>query len=230
MTDAPTLIAFDISKRCTGIADGRVGSTPTFLSLHGAGMSDVAATVQLGRWLIDRSKLGPIDSIYFEAPLNPGAFMGEYNPEKGKVEMTTSPETTICLAKLVGVVEFVADMLGVPAHPMHVQSIRKAFLGEGRPKSPKQRARGMCKLLGWEPHNLDEADAGAVWYVGATKLAPRLARIVTPIEQHRVSSAIEPAGGLDVPLTTPLRVDRNGQEHIDRFAARRIFSSGGRGQ
>ncbi len=223
---APKILAADISKRLTGIAEGEVGSAPAFHSIRGDGMTDAEAAEQLFLWLQRKTKETPYDAMFFEASISPAAFMGRYNPEKGKVEMSSNPATTVSLAKMTGVFELVARLRSIPCDSVHVATARKEFLGSGRPDDPKKRAKACCEALGWSPRNEDEADGGCIFYYGAIATAPRLAQIITPMQQRRAATSVmgnARADELDVPLTTPRRVDRNGQQHVDFRAARDLF-------
>lgn len=194
MSEAPLIIALDISKTCTGICEGRAGAAPRFYSIRNApGTDDVTAIRRLGDWLINRTKVEKPDWLFFEAPVHPGAFLGEYDEEKGKVRAKSNPATTITIAKLVGVVEFIAAMKGIQQRTANVQTVRKSFLGQARPKDPKQRAMAMCRALSWDPKNADEADAGAVWWHATMTVAPRLYQPITPMLQAQVNSPFDTA-------------------------------------
>lgn len=190
---APLILALDISKSNTGVAYGRVGAVPRFLSIKGADIDSTAAMMKLGHWLIEWTKVEKPDWLYFEAGINPGAFVGEYDEQRGKVRMTSNPQTTITLSKMIGVVEFVAGMKHIPTRTANVQTARKSFLGKGRPHNPKKHARAMCDLLGWPAKNGDEADAAAVWYWAALQVAPRAAMLVTPMQQQKIISQMDSA-------------------------------------
>jgi hypothetical protein len=222
----PRILAADISKRLTGIACGEVGSPPAFHSIRGDGMTDPEAAEQFFLWLQRRTKDEHFDAMFFEASISPAAFMGRYNPEKGRDEMSSNPATTVALAKMVGVFELVARLRSIPCEGVHVATARKHFLGSGRPDEPKKRVKACCEAIGWNPPNLDCADAGAIFYYGAIQTAPRLAQVITPLQQRAAATSVmgnTRADALDVPIGTPLRVDRNGQEHVDYRAARDLF-------
>lgn len=191
MSDAPKILFLDISKTCTGIADGRAGEVPKFYSIKGNDVDTTAAMMRLGQWLIERTKVDKPDWLFFEAPMN--IFPGEYDPESGKVKSKTNPTTTVTLAKMVGVVEFVAGMKGIATRTAHVQSIRSKFLGHGRPSDPKKRVMAMCRALGWAPTNLDEADAGAGWWWSCMTVAPRFYTPITPMLQAKIKSQFDVA-------------------------------------
>lgn len=172
MTLAPVILALDISKTCTGVAFGRVGEAPTFMSIKGNDIDETAAMMKLGRWLIEWIKVGKPDHIYYEAAID---------------RVLSSAHTTIVLAKMVGTVEFITGMKGISARKAHVQTVRKSFLGQGRPEDPKQHAKLMCEAIDWHPNNLDEADAAAIFYWGSLQVASRHAQYVTPMLQAKVA-------------------------------------------
>lgn len=64
-----------------------------------------------------------------------------------------------------------------------ISTVRKHFLGQGNLKSAtaKERAFQVCTILGWEPSNFDESDAGAVWHWGCHKYDPQSVQIVDPL-------------------------------------------------
>lgn len=192
-TDRPFIIAFDVSKTCTGICEGFAGETPRFFSLRGEGIEVRKAVANLGTWVIDRTKLDEVDLIAIEASIHPGAWRGDWDEEKQKVVAKQDPMTGIVLSRLVSIVEFVADKKGIPTMNGHVQSMRAKFLGHGRPSDPKQRAKAMCRELGWEPKNLDQADAGVLWWFASMRRAPRFYQPITPMMQARVNSLFDQA-------------------------------------
>ena len=173
---APLILALDISKSCTGVAFGRVGETPTFLSIKGSELDDVAAMMKLGRWLIEWTKVAKPDHVFYEAPID---------------RVLSSAHTTIVLAKMTGMVEFICGMKGLQHRKANVQTVRVSFLGQGRPEDPKQHAKLMCQALGWEPGNLDEADAAAIFYWGGIQVGQGKATYVTPMMKAQVAEQAE---------------------------------------
>lgn len=189
-TDAPFIIALDISKTRTGICEGMVGEKPTFYSIVGGGLSNEDAAYRLGRWIIDRTKVDRPEVVYIEAAINPGAFVGEYDEEKGKVKMKSNPQTTLALAEMAAVARFVLHGKSIAHRDARVQTIRKSFIGHGNlpGKIAKARVGAMCGLLGWQPGNEDEADAGAVWWFAGMQFAPKHYQPITPMMIQKVSS------------------------------------------
>lgn len=170
---APLILALDISKTQTAASHARAGEVPTFESVRCGEYLDEDALVKLGHWLIHWLNEHKPDAVYYEAAIQRGVY-----------------EAPI-LKDLVAVVRFVCRSKKVPAKPVNVQTARKNFLGSGFPDHPKQSAMAMCKALGWSPANLDEADAGTIFYHGATLSAPRQCTLVTPMQQAKVASEVE---------------------------------------
>lgn len=189
MTALPLILALDISKTCTGVAFGRVGETPRFLSIKGDDLTVPKAMKRLGSWVFDYCKTEKPDALYYEAPL--AIIPGEYDPEEQRVKARGNPNTTIALAKMTGVVEFVAELRGIPFHTARVSTVRKSFVGQGYPRNPKRHVKLLCREIGWSPANGDEADAGAVWYWACLQVAPRHAMLVTPMQQRKITSIME---------------------------------------
>jgi hypothetical protein len=219
------ILGLDISKTRTGAALGRPGAPPDFSSIVGRDETNTGAMVKLGRWLIGLTREHKIDAIFYEATISPAAFLGEYDEDKGKVELTTNPQTTIALAQMVGVVEFVANMRSIACESINVFTARKVFLGDGRPERPKDQARALCRLLGWAPSNLDEADAGTIFYYGAAKLDPRSATLVTPLQQHKAASEVSTRNTVhDGGEVFALTYDDLGQAHMSRHDAAKVLA------
>jgi hypothetical protein len=222
------IIALDISKTRTGAAIGAPGEAPTFYSIDGRDETTTGAVVKLGRWLIRAIRENDVAAIYYEAMLNPGAFMGEWNPQRNKIDLRTNPATTIALAQMTGVVLFIADMRGLRCIPANLFTVRAAFLGHKSPEEPKKVAKALCEQIGWSPANEDEADAGAVFYWAAAQEDPRRARVVTPLEQMRAGggASAKRSGKVRVakkPKALPIRLDADGVGHVAAADARGLF-------
>jgi hypothetical protein len=197
----PMVLALDISKTCTGICFGRAGEVPRFTAVRGNDLDGTAAMMLLGHWLIDWIRIEKPDFVYYEAPVSPAAFMGKYDEDKGKVQMTSNPHTAQALFEMTGVVKFICGMKHIATRCANVQTVRKAFLGQARPQDPKKRVKAMCDALGWLPRNMDEADAGAVWYFATQQVAPRFYAPITPMTQAKVSSMFPDQPKGDRPIT-----------------------------
>lgn len=205
---APYILALDIAT-VTGVCEGRAGEAPIFYTEKFARPGDEHEDVFARglTWIAERLQVSNPNAVFVEAPINPAAFMGEYDEKKGRVAMTTNPDTTIRLMCLWGILaaavkvksKYLVDAGKPPIiyRRVHVGTARKAFIGVGNLKGAeaKRRAFEMCKALGWSPNNRDESDAAAVWNFGVAQLAPRLAPIITPMLQAKIATTI---AGVDV--------------------------------
>ena len=81
-----------------------------------------------------------------------------------------------------------ARLKGVPVHPVRITTARKAFVGHGGLKRPdaKRRSRAMCRLLGWNPMNDDEADAGCIWWFACNANDPRLTPPISKMMHRQI--------------------------------------------
>lgn len=79
-----------------------------------------------------------------------------------------------------------AQMRGVMVVPVGVGKVRKGFIGQGRLDGTlaKRSARMMCEALGWQPPNLDAADAGAVWWWACREWNPEATPLTEPLFSH----------------------------------------------
>lgn len=107
---------------------------------------------------IDR-KFGGLAHIGYEAFIAPPT--SDANKEKSKFR--TTPTTLKRLAGLIGVLEMCAEMLEAQSHSIHNMSWRSYWLGSQKRGTTRDRwkelAVARAKLLGWEPHGDDDADA-----------------------------------------------------------------------
>lgn len=204
----PRILSLDIATK-TGIADGEAGVAPVFYSEQFAGKDDdhEDAFERSLNWIIKRLMVGSFDAVYVEAPINPAAFIGKYNPETGRMGMSTNPDTTIRLIGLWAVLSAAVKVKKIKYRRVNVQTARKSFIGHGNLKGDeaKRRAFEMCKMIGWDPKNRDESDAGCVHYHALTLECPRLAPIITPMMQLQVATRI---GGVDMGDSMDLIVKR----------------------
>lgn len=191
--NAPYVLALDLAT-VTGVCEGRAGEIPRFYSQRfGKDGDEHEDAFERGlRWIVERFKVGGVDAVFIEAAINPGAFVGEYDKERGKVKMTTNPETTIRLMGLWAIMAAAARVKRIRYRRVHVQTARKAFIGHGNLRGPeaKRRCFEMSKLLGWAPNTRDESDAACIWTFGVTQMAPNLAPIITPMMQSRIATTV----------------------------------------
>lgn len=176
---APLILALDISKTRTGIAFGRAGEAPKFVSISGGDISAVKMACRILVWMTDFIRLEKPDWIYFEAPM----------------ERATggSIKTIIVLNCLAFLVEVIAEAKSIPHRKTHVNTLRKAFIGSGNLKADlaEKMIGAMCRAIGWEPKNHDEADAGVVWHWACLQTSPRHAAVITPMLQTKVAQDVE---------------------------------------
>lgn len=150
----PSILAVDFSKRSTGLAFGRPGERPVLSSISFAkweGASLAEASSAIIRWLPEALGTFAPDLIVVEAALPPIASREQIS------------------ARLALGFDFLLKGAA------HLRTIRceevaggtwKAFsLGCGNLPSAeaKRRSMAVCKGMGWEAANNDEADAACVW-------------------------------------------------------------------
>ena len=76
------------------------------------------------------------------------------------------------LIGLAAVTEMIAASRGIPCSAANMQSVRKNFVGSGRPGNPKKAVADRCKLLGWTCRDDNQSDACAVWSFAKSKYDP----------------------------------------------------------
>jgi hypothetical protein len=122
-----------------------------------------------------------VDLVAFEAPLPPST-SGGGAPKAAWVAMAQQG--------LAAVTEMAALLMpgeddrgqpywvrrpGVEVVQVHVQTVRKHFVGSGRPENPKAAVKARCRQLGWPVIDDNSADACAVWaFVKAMRAGLRL--------------------------------------------------------
>ena len=182
---APRILALDLATK-TGVAVGCAGENPMFSTVTFANDGDDHEDVfeRALRWFAEYVQVDKPDAIYLEAPLNLGAAMGH-----------TNADTILRLNGLWAVISAAAKTKRIKYRRARVQEIRKNFLGSGNLKGDeaKKRAFAMCGLLGWEPKNLDEADAGALHFWASCMEAPSSAPMITPAMQRAVATRVSGA-------------------------------------
>ncbi len=188
----PVILGLDISKTRTGIAVGPVGSVPRTFSIEGKDGDVVEAMMRLGTWLLDWIKVEKPDWIFYEAAIDAAAFRPVIDWEAKTSRSTRDPNTTLVLAKMVGIVEFIAGMKSIRNRPVNVKTARVTFCGVGsgnlKGDEGKERVMQMAKLLGWPADNYDVTDAECVWHQGCVTVKPYEATIITPMLQSKAAS------------------------------------------
>lgn len=184
MTIPDTLICLDIAT-VTGCAEWSPSGDPRFYSVRFASKGDdhPESFTRARRWIDDRLSIGDVAALYVECT-NLGALIGH-----------TTADTIERLVGLNAVISSAAGVWRIKYRRVDVHTARAAFLGKGRLKGEeaKPRAMEMARAIGWNPHNLDEADAATVLYVALTKEAPKAAPLISPMLMHKVATAAENA-------------------------------------
>ena len=171
---APLILAVDAATT-TGICSGRPGETPRFETVHFGDSGDKHLEVGASalRWIAHRLTDARPDQLWIEEPLS-------FEGSSGK----TNRASLVRLNGLYMLFGAAARLKGVPVHPVLITSARKDFLGHGRLKRDlaKRRSRSMCRLLGWNPTNDDEADAGCIFWFACLandrKLTPPISKMM----------------------------------------------------
>lgn len=170
------IIALDVSKRCTGIAEARPGEVPRFSHVAFGRPDDdfFDADARAIGWIAERLYLEPDLTgvrLVIEAPL-------ERDSTGGSNVGTILQAYALC--KAIG---GFARRRGVLAITGNVKTVRKAFLGRGNLPSDtaKREAKRVCEAIGWAPPNLDCADAGALLWWACEKWAPGVMPAVDPL-------------------------------------------------
>jgi len=92
-----------------------------------------------------------------------------------------SAHTALGLISLVAVARAAAQRHGARLRLVHVQTVRKHFVGSGRPDNPKQAVMDRCRLLGWAFEDDNAADAAALWAYAMSVSYPKWSPRSTPL-------------------------------------------------
>lgn len=92
-----------------------------------------------------------------------------------------SAHTMVALMQLSGAVRAAAHRAGCKVMMVASSTVRKHFVGHGRPENPKQAVMDRCRLLGWEFQDDNSADAAAVWCHAMSITYPKWAPNGTPL-------------------------------------------------
>ena len=104
---------------------------------------------EYSKWLWHLVGTAKIEFIAFEAPIFGGA--------------PSHAEKLMLLIGLAAVTEMVAASRGIRSKAANMQTVRKHFVGTGRPQNPKKVVAERCRLLGWVCADDNQSDACAVW-------------------------------------------------------------------
>jgi hypothetical protein len=178
----PKILALDAATQ-TGVCSGCPGETPVFetVAFGDSGDNHLEVGAQALKWIAHRLTDDRPDQLWIEEPLS---FEGS--------EGRTTRTTLVRLNGLYMIFGSAARLKGVPVHPVLVSSARKPFLGHGRLKTieAKKRARAMCRLLGWQPKNDDEADAGCIWWFACVANSPNLAQPISKLMHKQIVTVV----------------------------------------
>ena len=160
-----TILALDLSAKNTGVAEGRPGSIPRLYSqpFKTDGDDERKTHGHCLKWIAERIAASCPDVIAVEAQLD--------------TLLQNSIKSVRLIAGLHGIINAASWNKGIPLLRLKVYDTRKHFLGAGRIQGVKGDAvkrlvRARCYDLGWEPPNLDAADAAAVFALASWRLAP----------------------------------------------------------
>ena len=156
------ILALDLGA-IVGVCHGDAGERPTFSSWTlGSGPAGERG-MSLARCIASHIGFKRPDVIYVEAPQQLAGMLGR----------GTNMGSLTALYGYDMVAHTTAAMKGIPSKSLDTQQCRKHLLGVRPPKGKgKEMVNDRCKLLGWSPANLDESDAGAVWYLATALEAP----------------------------------------------------------
>lgn len=99
-----------------------------------------------------------------------------------------SAHTALALISLVAVARAAAQRHGAQLRLVHVQTVRKFFVGQGRPDNPKQAVMERCRLLNWAFEDDNAADAAALWAYAMSVSYPKWSPKSTPMFAERASA------------------------------------------
>lgn len=163
MASGGLIMGLDVAGR-TGIAEGVPGSVPRLCSELFKLEDDTCPTQAYGRaiaWMAKRCARedAPV-AVYVEGVI-PDVFL------KGE----THHNAQMIKIGLYGCLTGVAMAKRIPVFPVNIGKYRKAFIGYGnlRKDEGKELVYKQCKVLGWEPPDLDASDAAAVWAWGCAQ-------------------------------------------------------------
>ena len=176
----PKILAIDCATQ-SGIASGEPGDKPRLETVYfgDSGDNHLEVGARCLKWIAHRLTDDRPDQIWMEEPMSFAAAEGR-----------SSGASRVRLNGLYMVIGAAARLKGVPVHPVLITSARKGFLGHGGLKRDvaKKRSRAMCRLLGWEPKNDDEADAGCIfWFASVANGKPIL---ISKLMQKQIVEAV----------------------------------------
>jgi hypothetical protein len=165
------ILALDLSKRsagwaCWGPSDEHVASGTWELGSEFTGKGQTFA--KLHQNMADLHRLGAIDRIYYEKPLNLGPAAGN-----------TSRDTLDVLIGLAMHAESFGFAMSIPTQDLNMSSWRAFFLAGMKKANAtadlKEYAMRRCRQLGFRPIKHDQAEA-----IGILDYALELNKIMPP--------------------------------------------------
>lgn len=182
---APRILAIDAATQ-TGLCFGALGETPKFETVNfgDSGDSDLIVAASCLRWVAHRLTDDRPDQIWMEEPMS-------FEAAEGR---GTNRAALVRLNGIYMIIGGAARLKGVPVHPVRISSARKPFIGHGRLKrwEAKKRSRAMCRLLGWQPQNDDEADAGCIWWFASLANSVALTPRISKMDHKKIVEIIPP--------------------------------------
>lgn len=180
----PKILAIDAATQ-TGLCSGCPGDTPQFQTVNfgDSGDNDFVAAAACLKWIAHRLTDDRPDQIWMEEPMSFEASEGRSNRA-----------ALVRLNGLYMIIGGAARLKGVTVRVVRISTARKGFLGHGALKRQiaKRRARSMCRLLGWNPMNDDEADAGSIWWFACVANAPNLTPAISKLMTQQAASVVVP--------------------------------------
>lgn len=121
------------------------------------------------KWLYRRLGEWNVDLVAYESP----KVAQRFDAKPGAKKIIITADTIITLCGMALAIDTLAAARGIQSDDAAESTIRKAFLGDGRPADGKRAVRAHCETLGWEVNNHDESDAAAGWYWAKCKHDPQ---------------------------------------------------------
>lgn len=161
------VLALDLSSKtgwaCDGITPGAPMTGVWRLPKLDA-LNQDRAFVQLDELIEATIIERAIECLVWEAPLNVYAHAGvdRFGGTRGSARK--DPDLAHALIGLGVIAAFRGTKLNLVTRAMDVQTVRRQFVGHGRPEDPKNAVMKRCAQLGWRVEDDNAADAAAVWF------------------------------------------------------------------
>jgi Holliday junction resolvasome RuvABC endonuclease subunit len=157
------LLALDIATSLGWCLGGPESTTPKFGTLLLPGVSqhnEPRSVAIIQEWVTPMVKMMGVKIVLIEAP-----FL-----KQGRDQHNVESAFFLC-----GVAMAAAVAGGAVYVRQNVQTVRKCFIGHGNlpRKEAKEAVMARWRMLGCNPKNDDEGDAGALWYWGMVTTYPK---------------------------------------------------------